>query len=429
MLLPPARRKDVALPTPIRAWLAFAVTLAVIGCSLAPATDPDDGGDGGDQPPGRDAGAAGTAWPGMITLTYSLHGTVSGTQVSSTYVERWENFVVRSGPSSGSMASFDADWTIEGRSTEHEWSDCVRTREVKGGGAYPWFRFDLNALDRVSYTLFSSGTGGPDPSAEETWTTTCPNQSPTVGSYAREARWLTSGPTVIPEEHWPPGLATPEAQPDGPTVSGRLDPDNPHLIAGSWIGRVGQDGLLVTLTWGLSRSGECDERETETLLAGEAAALAAAQAAEPAEPEGSRRLQDALLASSHGGLTPESVAGAIQTAVGHPDYVTVREPSGTADAGIVRFAIRVGREGALLPSLESLRRLIETTCIPPGSLESARTLLLGAVQWTGDRFRVTLRLVDPETAVVRDTVGDTGTGGAAAVRQALQNGVAQFFGR
>jgi hypothetical protein len=83
-------------------------------------------------------------------------------------------------------------------------------------------------------------------------------------------------------------------------------------------------------------------------------------------------------------------------------------------------------DGRALPTLDALQRILGTACIQPGTIEGARTLLVGSVQWTGNAFRINLRTVDVETGVVTATSSSTGQGGAGELASALSAAMGAF---
>ena len=105
------------------------------------------------------------------------------------------------------------------------------------------------------------------------------------------------------------------------------------------------------------------------------------------------------------------------------------DSSGSDAAGLQQFAVRLSGTGQVLPSLAYLQSLIDTTCIQEGSLETARTLMVGSVQWVGNEFRVNVRTVEVETGVILDSVSVQGTGGTTELPAALERAFSQFLGR
>jgi hypothetical protein len=118
---------------------------------------------------------------------------------------------------------------------------------------------------------------------------------------------------------------------------------------------------------------------------------------------------------------------ALAAAAGGGNRIALREPNVADGGGVRRFGIRVSRDGLILPSLDAIRREIETTCVPDGAVEGAPVLLLGAVQWSGDTFRINVRVVDTETGVVKNSVTRGGRGGAAELQQALEGAFANLL--
>lgn len=97
-------------------------------------------------------------WDGTITLTHTFNGTEGGKQVSWTREERWENLVANAESADEFYASLDATWRVTDSRTEVG-DPCTYTYEASGEAEYPWFSFDVNPMDEVSYRLTSGGTG------------------------------------------------------------------------------------------------------------------------------------------------------------------------------------------------------------------------------------------------------------------------------
>ncbi len=71
-----------------------------------------------------------------------------------------------------------------------------------------------------------------------------------------------------------------------------------------------------------------------------------------------------------------------------------------ASGGLPRFVVRLDGNGRPLPSLEAIDSLAASSCVQPGSLQGAPSLLVGAVQQSGDQLRVTARIVDVATGEI-----------------------------
>lgn len=196
----------------------------------------------------------------------------------------------------------------------------------------------------------------------------------------------------------------------------------------------------ATATYNLSATG-CDLQATEEardLVGREAARLdeAAAQPVdgEPAPPEdpaaslGLRaatvRLQQVPASLP---LSSEAVNQAMQSATARPDRVAMGDLTEGSSGGISRFAVRLSGDGRALPTLETIMQLVDSSCVQPGTIEGAPTLLIGSVQWTGDEFRINLRTVDTETGVITQAVSTTGRGGSGELSAALASALSAFI--
>lgn len=396
-------------------FLFMSVLLGSCGAAGDSAADGDDPGSAAEEL------VPGTAWPGFITRTVLLSRDDGGRQVRIWREERWENFRV-SQPASRMTAGLDADWTLTERVVETS-EDCVYRREARGTASYPWFMFDLDPFTELEYRIYSGGSG--DMSAVEgTMHGRCRNTSPPESSVPYETlpSWLPAVPFEPPPEYRIPGLEPMDPAAFGPAIAGRLDPDRPDLVRGQYQATMPEDGSRVILTWNLDRAGECDEAGARARLREQAASMSRALAA--AAANAAARHPAIVLARWSAADTPLSAAavtGALQRSLG-ADHIQVTPGADGPQGGLVKFGVRLGADGRILPSLETIQHIIDTTCVAEGSFDGARTILAGAVQWTADgSFRVTMRTFAVETGVVRDTVSETGRGDAAALGAALQN--------
>ncbi len=79
-------------------------------------------------------------------------------------------------------------------------------------------------------------------------------------------------------------------------------------------------------------------------------------------------------------LTTSAIVSAFGD-VGIPaDQVSV-----SASGGLPRFVVRLDASGRPLPSLDAIDKLVASSCVQPGSLQGAPSLLVGAVQQSGDQ--------------------------------------------
>lgn len=410
-----------------RAALLFVPCAFLLGACGSGASAGHDGGDASeDDQSAHEELPPGTVWPGSITRTLVLNKREGGRHVVMWREERWENFRV-SGGSSRTTAGFDTDWSLTELVRETS-TDCFYRREARGTAAYPWFMFETDPFNELEYRIYSGGTGETEP-VEGTMHGRCRNTVPpeVTTTYQTAPSWLPALPFELPAEYQVPGYTPPDASQFGAIIAGRIDPSTPDLIRGRWHGRVPGDDAVVTLTWSLNRAGECNEEEAKALLRQQRQAVERAlQAGETAVNTGGTRTHLVALTSTASSYSVSSVTGAVHGALA-ADYVTVAPaPGATAASGLVRFAVRLSRDGRILESLEAMQRIIESTCVPDGSFEGARTILAGAVQWSGDEYRVTMRKFDVETGVIRDAVAEDGRGGVERLNATLQNMILNF---
>ncbi len=81
-----------------------------------------------------------------------------------------------------------------------------------------------------------------------------------------------------------------------------------------------------------------------------------------------------------------------------PDNVFVYDKR--SDKDLLRFVVRMSRDGKPLPTGECIEEKIARGEVPPGSLEGAKEMLFGSVQFAGSQKRVGVRTVDVETGVI-----------------------------
>lgn len=372
------------------------------------------------------------AWPGSITRTVTFSGMEGSERVTFRRVERWDTFVVTNGEPDGSTAFFDTTWTLT-ESRKEVGDRCTTMMEAQGSKPYPWFTFDVNPFDEVSYQLYSAGTGEGGPEVQGTLTQTCRGGEITTMPYTAAASWLPAMPMDVPADLLPDGVELPK--PDlsgfGPAVAGTLDVAHPGLLRGTAT-TTDVNGMTTTLTWELSRAADCGgDEEARQLLARESSRLATAEETTPdppGPPVGPQPAPPGARITANQPLSAHAVAAALGQAVSQPDRMTVREATGTSAAGLRRFAVRLAADGRALPSLATLRQQIESTCVAPGSIEGAPTLLVGSVQWAGNRFRIDIRTVETETGIVTDSVSDSGIGGSAELQTALEGLLDHYIG-
>ncbi len=373
------------------------------------------------------------AWRGAIVRTETFEGIENGTQVSYRREDRWSDLRVLEADEAGSWAYLTARWTVRETRVEVH-GDCTYRMEAQGGDEDPTLSFDTGPFDDLSYSLTSTSDTDP-PSVTGTMTDACTSSS---ASYPAVAAILPAHVFSPPAGELPPGAALPatEVGPYGPAAWGAVDPDHPDVLRGATSGQV--SGHTVTLAWNLDRSSRCDDGAARAALARDAARLAAAATA-PAGPgpeqppaAGGGSAIPPLGADAPGAGAPlslASVADAVAAAGAGSEQIALGSAGGTDGAGLRPFALRLDAAGRPLPSLASLERAIEAACVEPGSVEPARTLVIGSVQWAGDDFRIRLRAVDVETGEIRDTSSDSGSGGAAQLEAALRNALASFPAR
>jgi hypothetical protein len=369
-------------------------------------------------------------WRGEITLTTT--GTTSGGGPVESWrtEERWSDFRVVGGEPWADHVTFVATWTvIETRSSTS--ADCTSSGRAAGRGSYPWLRFEVDPFDDRGYLLASGGYGG-GPDVTGVMTVRCRLQAPYDVEYRVPASWLPAVPFA------PPGgvlgtltdderASLPQATLDmmreidamllehdadaGFGVRGRVSPDAPNVFEGTATREV-EDGTMV-LAWNLERPVACHDDAFEERLRHEAAALRRlGPASSPAAWDVAHE------AFSGSPLSAADAAAALRAAVG-VDAVALQAPVGSGAAGIQSFGVRLSASGQVLPTVETLRQQIETICVEEGSLEGARRLVVGSIQWDGNRYRVTVRSVDVETGVVIGAARVDGTGGAEALTAAV----------
>jgi hypothetical protein len=406
----------ISTPVPARHPVLLALTMCVLAaCGVAGGSATE-----GDVPATASGEMeSGTEWPGYITRTMLLRRNEGGRHVTIWREERWENFRV-SQPASSMTAGLDADWTLTERIRETS-EDCVSRREARGTASYPWFIFELDPFTELEYRIHSGGTGEMDP-VEGTMQVRCRTASPPefTAPYETMPSWLAAVPFDLPAEYRVPGYEAVDPTAFGPAIAGQIDPERPDLIRGHHQSRALEDGSVVTLVWNLDRSGACDEADALARLRQQAATMS--RALEGVEASAAVQRPRISLARSTGTpLTAATVTGALQRALGADHIQITPGPSGERN-GLVKFGVRLSADGRILQSLDTIQRIIETTCVAEGSFDPARTILAGAVQWAGDdEFRVTMRRFDVETGVVLDAVSETARGGPAGLDAVLQN--------
>jgi hypothetical protein len=366
-----------------------------------------------------------TEWPGFITRTVLINREEGGRHVTGWREERWDNFRVAEQESS-ITAGLESDWTLTERVHESS-EDCVHRREARGRASYPWLMLDLDPFTELEYRIYTGGTGEME-TVEGTMHGRCRTATPPefTAPYETMPSLLPAVPFELPAQYRAPGYESVDATAYGPAITGHIDPERLGLIRGQAHARTPEDGSRVMLVWNLERTGECGEASARARLRQEAAAISRALG----DPEATAASQGKTFhpASWSTTVTPPlsaaTVTRALQKALGD-DYIQITSgtsgPPSDEKAGIVQFGVRVSTDGRILQSLDTIRRLLETTCFADGSLDGARTILAGAVQWTADEdFRVTLRRFDVETGVILDTAKETGSGGGASLDAVVQ---------
>jgi hypothetical protein len=351
--------------------------------------------------------AQGAMWQGEITLTRSTETFKHGVRESQRVEERWTDLIVRrDAVSSSSTVFLSATWTVaESRSSSDE--DCSMTSHAAGTHPYPSLVFDLDPFEKEHYVLYSGGIhGGPD--VRGTGTRTCRNREPATFTYSVTASSLRA---VSPER----SSVIPFA------VTGRIDPEHPRVISGSAVVEV--EGGTAVLAWDLVRPVVCADMSAAEHLAREAGIVRDAQTSD----EGAIDLPDAQYSGTP--LAAADVAGVLAHAIGTPDHVALQAHAESGEAGIQSFAVRVSGAGDTLPTLEHVLAMLEITCVEEASLEGARLLIVGSVQWVGHRFRITIRVVDVETGSILDVLRVDGAGGSGDVATAVGSAFARAVAR
>ncbi len=89
--------------------------------------------------------------------------------------------------------------------------------------------------------------------------------------------------------------------------------------------------------------------------------------------------------------------------------------------GLTCFAVRLGKGGNPLPSIPCIEQQIQQGNVKEGSVEGAKTLLIGCIQQSGGVTRVTAREVDVETGEIgRRGSGDSEGTGQNAIEDAME---------
>lgn len=102
-----------------------------------------------------------------------------------------------------------------------------------------------------------------------------------------------------------------------------------------------------------------------------------------------------------------------------PDNVYVYDQRDSK--GLLRFVVRMSRDNKPLPTGECINERIAAGEVPPGSLEGAKEMLFGSVQFAGTMKRVAVRSVDVETGVITGAGKGDGSGIYPATNNAFQN--------
>jgi hypothetical protein len=376
-------------------------------------------------------------WPGEIRLTTTVTTSEHGTVESWTVEERWSDLRVVGGEAGGTYASFAATWSVrETRSSAD--ADCSASGSAEGSGTYPWLFFEEDPFDDLGYLIASGGYGG-GPEVTGVMTIRCANRDPFEVEYVVAASWLPAIPFVppasmieVPEDVWESmpretrellreveALLLEGPGGDGFAVRGRANPLSPSRLQGSAVRDL--DGGTVVLTWDLERPIACYHVDLDEELWSESEAL---RRAKTAASDAAWGAADGPVSGSP--LTTADAVNGLTDAVGG-DAVALQPAVGGGATGIQSFVIRLSAAGQVLPTLDVLRRRIDTTCVEEGSLEAAERLLVGSIQWQGNRYRITARIIDVETAVVLDTVMLDGTGGAEALPAAVARALSRFL--
>jgi hypothetical protein len=102
-----------------------------------------------------------------------------------------------------------------------------------------------------------------------------------------------------------------------------------------------------------------------------------------------------------------------------PDNVYVYDERD--NRGLLRFVVRMGHKNNPLATGECINERISRGEVPPGSLEGAKEMLFGSVQFAGDMRRVGIRTVDVETGVITGAGKGDGPGITPATSNAFKN--------
>lgn len=97
--------------------------------------------------------------------------------------------------------------------------------------------------------------------------------------------------------------------------------------------------------------------------------------------------------------------------------------------GMTCFQIRLGKNHQPLPSLACIERRIRSGEVKDGSVEGAKTMLVGCIQQVGNRTRTTVREIDVETGeVLRTGKGDAQGTDMPAIRKSVKDAFRNMVG-
>lgn len=384
------------------------------------------------------------AWQGEIVLTTSISKTEYGRTEMQFVEERWTNFRALHREAGDTGASLEATWTVQ-ETRSYATEDCSGSGQATGNGMYPWFMFEVNPFDELNYMIFSGGYGG-GPDATGIMTVRCRNQDPYSFEYEVHASWLhgVSFPNPVglldditqeefdamPQETRElmlelDALLRQEVEVPALAITGHVDPAQPQFLRGS--AREEIDGGVITITWDLTRPVECDASAVRERLAHEAEVLREAHAADTPTDFAEEIEIQSLNAGAR--LNTASVTRVLSGALERPDYMAFGVTVGTNAAGLQPFVVRLSESGRALPPLVTLQSLVDSACVEEGSLEGARTMMIGSVQWSGRRFRLAVRIVEVETGVILKSTSEDGSGGAKELRAAIKRAFSWVQGR
>jgi hypothetical protein len=93
------------------------------------------------------------------------------------------------------------------------------------------------------------------------------------------------------------------------------------------------------------------------------------------------------------------------------------------DPNLLKYQVRLGKDHNLLPAKDWVKKHVDNGDLTSPQ-EGGRFMLLGAVQVVGDTVRVTMRIIDVETAVVLFTSKGDGRGCPDGLQEAVETALA-----